>query len=102
MKKFLGLYINNNNLSWKTNIESIKNKVSSACYVMRLVKPYVRANTLKMIYYSYFQSIMAYGLILCGKSENSPDRIKIVRLQTIIRIMMGCRTRDSCRKLFLN
>ena len=61
---------------------------------MRLVKPYVTANTLKMIY---------YGLILCGKSENSPDSIKIVRLQKkIIRIMMGCRTRDSSRKLFLN
>ena len=33
--KFLGLCINNN-LSWKT-----QNKLSSACYVMRLVKPYV-------------------------------------------------------------
>jgi len=29
--KFLGLYINN--LSWKTHIESIKNNLSSACYV---------------------------------------------------------------------
>jgi len=46
--KFPGLYINNN-LSWKTHIESIKNKLSSACYVMRLVKPYVTANTLKVI-----------------------------------------------------
>jgi len=33
--KFLGLYINNN-LSWKTHIENIKNKLSSACFVMRL------------------------------------------------------------------
>ena len=49
--KFLGLYINNN-LSWKTHIESIKNKLSSACYVMKLVKPYVTAKTLKVIYYS--------------------------------------------------
>jgi hypothetical protein len=49
--KFLGLYINNN-LSWKTHIESIKNKLSSVCYVMRLVKPHVTANTLKVIYYS--------------------------------------------------
>jgi hypothetical protein len=46
--KFPGLHINNN-LSWKTHIESIKNKLSSACYVMWLVKPYVTANTLKMI-----------------------------------------------------
>jgi len=33
--KFLGLCINNN-LSWKAHIESIKNKLSSACYVMRV------------------------------------------------------------------
>jgi hypothetical protein len=52
--KFLGLYINN--ISWKTHIEIIKNKLSSACYVMRLVKPFVTANTLKVIYYSYFHS----------------------------------------------
>jgi len=73
---------------------------SSVCYVMRLVKPYVTANTFKVIYYSYFHSIMTYGLIFWG---NSPDRIKIFRLQKkIIRIMMGWRSRDSCRKLFPN
>jgi len=98
-KKFLGLYINNN-LSWKTHIESIKNKLSSSCCVMKLVKPYVTAKTLKMIYYSYFHSLMTYGLIFWG---NSPDSIKIFRLQKkIIRIMMGYRSRDSWRKLFLN
>jgi len=58
--KFLGLYINDN-LSWKTHIESIKNKLSSVCYVVRLVKQYVTANALKVIYYSYFHSIMTYG-----------------------------------------
>ena len=67
---------------------------------MRLVKLYVTANTLKVIYYSYFHSIMTYGLIFWG---NSPDSIKIFWLQKkIIRIMMGCRSTDSCRKLFHN
>jgi len=43
---------------------------------------------------------MTYGLIFWG---NFPDSIKIFRLQKkIVRIMMGCRSRDSCRKLFLN
>ena len=97
--KFLGLFINNN-LSWKTRIDCIKSKLSSACYAMRSVKPYVTINTLKVIYYSYFHSVMSYGLLFWG---NSPDSTKIFRLQKkIIRIMMGCRNTESCKKLFLN
>jgi hypothetical protein len=43
---------------------------------------------------------MTYGLIFWG---NSPDSIKTFWLQKkIIRIMMGCRSRDSYRKLFPN
>jgi hypothetical protein len=65
---------------------------------MTSLKPYVTINTLKMIYYSYFHSVMTYSLLFWG---NSPDSIKIFRLQKrIIRIMMGRRPRDSCRELF--
>jgi hypothetical protein len=43
---------------------------------------------------------MTYGLLFWG---NSPDSIKTFRLQKkIIRIMAGCRYRDSCRELFIN
>jgi len=43
---------------------------------------------------------MTYSLLFWG---NSPDSIKIFRLQKkIIRIMVGCRYRDSCKKLFIN
>ena len=60
--KFLGLFVNNN-LSWKTHIANIKSKLGSACSAMWLVKPYVSINTLKMIYYSCFHSVMTYGLL---------------------------------------
>ena len=64
--KFLELSINNN-LSWKTHIECIKSKLSSACYVMRSVNPYITINILKMIYYPYFHSVMTYGLLFWGE-----------------------------------
>jgi hypothetical protein len=97
--KFLGLLINNN-LSWKTHIECIKLKLSSACYAIRSVKLHVTTNTLKMIYYSYFHFIMTYGLQFWG---NSSDSKKIFRLQKkVIRIMMGHRNMELCKKLFLN
>jgi hypothetical protein len=75
--KFLGLFITNN-LSWKTHIGCIKSKLSSACYVVRSVKPFLTINTLKMICYSYIHSVMTYGLLFWG---NFPDSIKIFRLQ---------------------
>jgi hypothetical protein len=59
---FLGLKIDNK-LSWKGYMDYIIPRLNSACYCMRAVKPYVLQNTLKIIYYSYFHSIMTYGLI---------------------------------------
>jgi IS1 family transposase len=55
-------------------------------------------DTLRLIYFAYFHSIVSYGIILGGNSSNSG---KIFNLQKrIIRIMMGAHPRTSCRKLF--
>jgi hypothetical protein len=59
--KFLGLIIDNT-LSWKGHIDYIIPKLSSACYFIRTIRPYISQNTLKIIYYSYFHSVMKYGL----------------------------------------
>jgi len=47
---FLGLNINNT-LSWKTHIDKILPKLSSACFAMRTVKPFMSPQMLKAIYY---------------------------------------------------
>jgi hypothetical protein len=68
---------------------------------MGSVKPYVIYQMLKVIYYSYFHSIMSYSIIIWGHSASS--ECKVFRLQkTIIRIMTGSKSRDSCRKLFIS
>jgi hypothetical protein len=68
--KCCGLHINNN-LSWKAHIDNIVPKLCSACFAMRSVKPYVSQEMLKMIYYSYFLSIMSYDIIFWGHSASS-------------------------------
>jgi hypothetical protein len=94
---FLGLKIDNK-ISCKGHVDYIVPRLNSACYCMRAVKPYVLQNTLKLIYYSYFHSIMTYGLIFWRSSTES---IKIFRLQKrIIRIMVGYKRNQSCRELF--
>ena len=95
--KFLGLTLDNT-LSWKTHIDTIIPKLSSASFAMRLVKPFLSQDSLRMVYYSYFHSIMTYGLIFWGNSHYSSI---IFRLQKrIIRIIVGIKGRDSCREYF--
>jgi hypothetical protein len=78
--KFLGVNIVNT-LSWKTHIDSLLPKLSSACYAIRAVKSYVNQETLLMVYYAYFHSIIRYGVIFW---KNSSYAIHIFRLLRII------------------
>jgi hypothetical protein len=95
--KFHGIFTDNT-LSWKSHIDMIVPKLSAACFAIGAVKPFMSQDTLKMIYYSYFHSIMTYG-IFWGNSSNSNN---ILRLQMrIMRIIMGTRIRDPCRELFM-
>jgi hypothetical protein len=53
---------------------------------------------LKSIYYSYFHSLMTYGIIFSGNFTHS---IHVIRMQKrVIRIITDSRPRHSCRQLF--
>jgi hypothetical protein len=47
--KFLGIYIKDA-INWKHHIEYILPKLSAACYAMRIIKPYVCLESLKIVY----------------------------------------------------
>jgi hypothetical protein len=61
--KFLGIIIDSS-LTWKTHLSQLLPKLSRACYIMRNLKPIMSSDFLKMVYYSYFHSIFAYGIML--------------------------------------
>jgi hypothetical protein len=67
---------------------------------MRSVKPCMSLNILKVVYYFYFNTVVInYGLPFWGNSAHS---IQIFRVQNnIVRIMLGCERRVSCRNLFM-
>ena len=51
-----------------------------------------------MVYFSYFHSIMTYGIILWANTHYSNE---IFKIQTrVIRIITGIRNRESCREHF--
>jgi hypothetical protein len=62
---FLGVNIPNT-LSWKNHIDSLIPKLSSACYAIRAIKRFGNQETLLMVYYAYFHSIIRYCIIFGG------------------------------------
>ena len=38
-------------------------KLNKACYAIRAIKPYMSPSVLKTVYFSYFHSVMSYGII---------------------------------------
>ena len=96
--KFLGLCLNNT-MVWRVHVDHLIPKLSSAWYAIRTLKQ-IMSQKMLIIYYAYFHSLMAYGIIFWG---NSPYSIHIFRLQKkIIRTITNSKIGDSCRNLFKN
>ena len=93
--KFLGL-TSDNSLSWKKHIEAIVPKLCAATFAIRVVQSFLPLDSLKLIYYSYFHSILTYRIIFWGNTHNSNTIFKMQK--RIIWIMVGIRNRDSCRE----
>ena len=85
-------------LSWKSHIDMITLKLRQARFTVRGVKLFLSQDTLRMMYYANFHSIMTYGIIIWGNSSNVDRIFRLIK--RIIRIIMGARTRHSCRELF--
>lgn len=85
-------------MNWERHIDELLTRLSSACYMIRNMKPIMTITTLKIIYNSYFHSVMSYGLIFWG---NSASAEKVFRMQKrAIRLMVGCGYKQSCRNRF--
>ena len=65
--------------------------------MIRSVKSILPQETLRMVYFSYIQSIITYSIIFSG---NSPPSIKYSELKKIIRIITNSAIRNCCRSLF--
>jgi hypothetical protein len=96
--KFLGVNIANTP-SWKNHIDSLIPKLSSACYAIRAIKPFINQKTVLMVYYANFHSFICYGIIVWG---NSSYAINVYYLQKrMIRIIAGIGNRTSCKQSFI-
>jgi hypothetical protein len=95
--KFLGLVIDEY-LSRKDHITQLIPKLSKDYYALRSIRLHMTQDALKTVYYSYFHSLISYGIIFLGNSSYSPH---IFRLRKkAVRIITWLKPRDSCRELF--
>jgi hypothetical protein len=63
--KFLGLKIDV--LSWNIHIDSVINKLTIVCFMIRSVRPYMTQSSLVNIYYSLFHLVLSYGIVFWGQ-----------------------------------
>jgi hypothetical protein len=60
--KFLGIVIESS-CTLNAHISQLMPKLCKACYSVRVIKPIMPTETLKMVCYSYFHSLLIYGII---------------------------------------
>jgi hypothetical protein len=103
---FLGLALDNT-FSWMNHVDAIVLKLSSACFAVRAVKPFLspvlQSELLSHFYPKnlrgfLFHSIMTNGLVFWANSYPSNTVFKLQK--RIIRIMVDIRGRESCREYF--
>lgn len=95
--KFLGLTVDRS-FKWGPHVESIKGKLSSAIFAIGSIRKNVDRSPALLAYYSYFHSILSYGLIYWGFSSGAHS---ILLLQKrALRSALGMRRQESCRPVF--
>lgn len=96
---YLGIKIDSH-LNWKEQIESMSKRLSSATFVLRVVRDTTNLETQITIYHAYFSSIMNYGIIVWGSTNLAK---KILALQKrVLRLIAKVPLTTSCRPLFIN
>jgi len=75
--KFLGVEIDNH-LNWKYHVDHILTKLSTAGFMIMQLFCVLNLETLQMAYFSYFNSVVRFGIIFWGNATNS---YKVFKLQ---------------------
>ncbi|KAG8337802.1 hypothetical protein J6590_108775 [Homalodisca vitripennis] len=63
--KYLGLIIDSK-LKWDLNIQSLNTKLRKINYLLYFTKKYIKSEYLKMLYISWFESSLRYGIVHWG------------------------------------
>lgn len=94
---FLGITVDSK-LQWGPHISKLASRLSSAAYAIRRIRQLTDVATAKLVYFSYFHSIMSYGILLWGKAADI-NTIFVLQKRAI-RSIYGMGSRESLRQCF--
>ena len=100
--KVLGVWLDEK-LTWLHQIETLCKRLSSICYLLRMLRNKVSHEVLRDVYTAKFESLMSYGLMFWGSSSHWSKVFKVQK--KAIRILHGKERNSeghliSCKKLF--
>ena len=96
--KYLGVYLDNF-LSWQKQEQDMRSRLSRAAGMLCKIRHYVNFDTLKMVYYGIFGSILNYGSLIWGQHSRIVSRLQIIQNKAI-RYMTFKPKRTTAKPLF--
>ncbi len=94
---FLGITIDEK-LQWGPHITSLAGRLSSAAFAVWKIRQLTDVDTARLVYFSYFHSIMSYGILLWGQAADI-ESIFVLQKRAI-RAIYNLRLRESLRDKF--
>ncbi|CAH2104083.1 unnamed protein product [Euphydryas editha] len=94
---FLGITIDPK-LQWGPHICRLADKLSSAAYAVKKIRLLTDVDTARLVYFSYFHSLMSYGILLWGNAANI-NTIFILQKRAI-RYIYKMKCKESLREKF--
>ena len=78
---FLGITLDSK-LQCGPHLTSLAGRLSSAAYAVRKIRQLTDVDTARLVYFSYFHSIMSYGILLWGRAADI-DSIFILQKRAV-------------------
>ena len=97
--KFLGVSLDEN-LSWKTHIKYIENKISKNIGILFKARPFLNKKSLLSLYYSYIHSYINYDSVSWGSSCRTNLRKINSQHKHVLRIIFNKRKFEHTSELF--
>ena len=94
---FLGITLDSS-LQWGAHISVLAGKLSAATYAVRKIRELTDVATSRTVYFSYFHSIMTYGLLLWGRASDVDTIFKLQK--RAVRAIYRLGPRESLRDFF--